>query len=151
MITHHVRQSGFGVTEHEPQQIQDAIYAVETMFSQHAIPLIPAEHMFVPGLYFRRFEMAEDTYLTGKIHVQDDGLIVAQGKVTFMTGEETRTIEGPCMVTVKGGTKPLLHAHTHVVFFSAHLNLDDTRDLEIIESRVVVPNELGCKPLEVLS
>ena len=151
LITHHVSQSGFGAVEHEPEQIQDAIYAVEAFFSQHAIPLIPAEHMFVPGLYFRRFEMAEDTYLTGKIHAQDDGLIVAQGKVTFKTGHETRTIEGPCMVTVKGGTKPLLHAHTHVVFFSAHLNLDDSQDMDVIESRVVIPNELGCKPVEVLS
>ena len=147
MITHRVGEAGFGAVEHDPDKIRRAIYQAESMMSQLGpIDLIPAEHMFVPGLYFRKFEMDADTFLTGKIHTQDDGLIVAQGTVTFLTEDGLRTITGPCMTTVKGGVKPLLHALTHVVFFSAHLNLDDTQDLALIESRVVTPNVLGCEP-----
>lgn len=151
MITHHVSTHGLGATEHSPERIREAIYAVESLFSQAGtIPLIEPKHMFVPGLYFREFQMGEDTYLTGKLHAQDDGLVIASGKVTFKTENEERTFEGPCMVTVKANTKPLLYAHTHVVFYSAHSNPDDTQDLEVIESRVVIPNQIGCQNKEEL-
>ncbi len=147
MITHRVSQHGLGAQEHDPDKVRRAIYQAESLMSELGpIDLIPAEHMFVPGLYFRRFEMAAETFLTGKIHTQDDGLIVAQGTVTFLTEDGMRTITGPCMTTVKGGVKPLLYALTHVVFFSAHLNLDDTQDLAMIERRVVTPNVVGCDP-----
>ena len=151
LITHHVSRSGYGARYREPEDIRAAIYAVEGLISQVSDrELIPAEHMFVPGLYFRKFEMEADTWLTGKLHAQDDGLIVAEGKVTFHTENESVTMKGPVMTTVKANTKPLLYAHTHVVFFSAHLNLDNTRDMAVIESRVVTPNEVGCQPVEVL-
>ena len=151
MITHHVSTSGLGATEPTKDRVREGIYAVEAVFSQmETIPLIEPKHMFVPGLYFREFQMAEDTYLTGKLHAQDDGLIIASGKVTFLTENGKCTYEGPCMVAVKANTKPLLYAHTHVVFYSAHSNPDDTQDLAVIESRVVAPNMIGCQPQEVL-
>jgi len=147
MITHHVSGSGIGVREHSKEEIRAAIYAAEVILSddRYRIEMIPPEHMFVPGLYFRRFEMAEGTYLTGKLHANDDGLIVAQGKVTFHTENGSVTMDGPCMTMVKANTKPFLYAHTHVVFFSAHLNPDDTQDIELIESRVIIHNALGCQ------
>lgn len=149
MITHQMEETGFGAVERDPDKIRRAIYQAEKFMSQNdPIDLIPAEHMFVPGLYFRKFEMEAETFLTGKIHAQDDGLIVAQGTVTFLTEDSLRTMTGPCMTTVKGGVKPLLYASTHVVFFSAHLNPDDTQDLALIESRVVIPNVLGCEPTQ---
>ena len=152
LITHHVSTSGHEAKDPTPSEIQAAIYATEAAFAQmETLPLIEPKHMFVPGLYFREFQMAEDTFLTGKLHAQDDGLVIASGKVTFITPDERRTFEGPCMVTVKANTKPLLYAHTHVVFYSAHSNPDDSRDLAVIESRVITPNALGCYPKEVLS
>ena len=148
MITHHVSTSGEGITDLSSEEIDDIIYSAEGEFavSPFVIPLIEPKHMFVPGLYFREFHMEENTYLTGKLHAQDDGLVVASGKVTFITKDSKKTIEGPCMLIVKANTKPLLYAHTHVVFFSAHANPDDTQDLDVIESRVVIKNILGCKP-----
>lgn len=149
MITHRVGEAGFGAVEHDPDKVRRAIYQAESLMSQLGpIDLIPAEHMFVPGLYFRKFEMEAETFLTGKIHAQDDGLIVAQGTVSFLTEDGLRTMTGPCMTTVRGGIKPLLYASTHVVFFSAHLNPDDTQDMTLIESRVVTPNVLGCEPAQ---
>lgn len=151
MITHHISKSGFGVKDHAPEDIRAAIYAVEGAFAaMNTWDVPPAEHMFVPGLYFRRFDMAENTYLTGKLHAQDDGLIVAQGTVTIHTEHGSRTIEGPCMTTVKANTKPLIYAHTPVVVFSAHLNPDDTQDMDLIESRVIIPNVLGVQNKETL-
>ena len=147
---------GFGVAERSPEEIRAMIYTAEAGFAGDGfhdmvqIPLIPAEHMFVPGLYFRCFKMAKDTFLTGKLHANNDGLIVAQGKVTFITEHGTRTLEGPCMTTVLANTKPLLYAHTDVVFYSAHLNLDNSRDMELIESRVVTHNQAGRQNREVL-
>lgn len=145
MITHHESESGIGVKQHTREEIRAAIYAAESILNdeKYKIELIPPEHMFVPGLYFRRFEMSEGTYLTGKLHANDDGLIVAQGKVTFHTENGSVTMEGPCMTTVKANTKPFLYAHSHVVFFSAHLNPDDTHDLDEIEKRVIIKNEIG--------
>ena len=151
VITHRISKSGFEAKEFSQEEREAAIYQAEATLSQFENIMLPAEHMFVPGLYFRRFEMEMDTILTGKLHTQDDGLIVASGKVTFITKDGERVIEGPCMLTVKSMTKPILYAHTHVVFFSAHLNLDDTRDISVIESRVVTPNSIGCKTMEVLS
>jgi len=146
-----MQETGFGAVDHDPEAIKRAIYQAESIMAKVGpIDLIPAEHMFVPGLYFRKFEMEEDTFLTGKIHTNDDGLIVAQGTVQFLTEHGLRTITGPCMTTVKGGTKPLLFALTHVVFFSAHLNLDNTQDMELIESRVITPNVIGCEPTKEL-
>lgn len=151
MINHRVSESGFGAVEHDPGKVRRAIYQAESLMSQLGpVDLVPAEHMFVPNLYFRRFEMEAETFLTGKIHAQDDGLIVASGTVSFLTEDGLRTMTGPCMTTVRGGTKPLLYALTHVVFFSAHLNLDNTQDLALIESRVVTPNTVGCEPKKEL-
>lgn len=150
-ITHHIGFYGVGCCEMSKEAIRASIYEAEAlMASSETVPLIPAEHMFVPGLYFRRFEMAEGTFLTGKLHARDDGLIVASGKVTFCTENGNMTIEGPCMTTVKANTKPLLYAHTHVVFFSAHSNSDDTQDIAVIESRIITPNAIGCQNQEVL-
>lgn len=151
MITHHMGKSGFGVKDHEPESIRAAIYAVEGAFAAMGpCDVAPAEHMFVPGLYFRRFDMDADTYLTGKLHAQDDGLIVAQGIVTIHTEHGSRTIEGPCMTVVKANTKPLIYSHTPVVVFSAHLNPDDTQDMEVIESRVITPNAIGVQNRETI-
>jgi len=150
-ITHHISTSGIGAKDFTPEDVDEAIYQAEQYFETISIPLIEPKHMFVPGLYFREFQMAAETFLTGKLHAQDDGLIIASGKVTFITKDERRTFEGPCMVTVKANTKPLLYAHTHVVFYSAHSNPDDTHDLDLIESRVITPNEIGCKPKQELA
>jgi hypothetical protein len=151
MITHHMSTIGFGAREIPKELIREGIYKIESAFAKmDTIPLIEPSHMFVPGLYFREFQMEADTYLTGKLHAQDDGLIIARGVVTFLTENEKCTYEGPCMVTVKANTKPLLYAHTHVVFYSAHSNPDNTQDLEVIETRVVTPNCLGIQPQEVI-
>lgn len=150
-VTHKVKESGFGARDYEPAEVRALIYAVERFIAATTdIDPLPPEHMFVPGLYFRCFRMAKNTFLTGKLHSQDDGLIVASGRVTFVTEHETRVLEGPCMVTVKANTKPFLYAHTDVVFYSAHANPDNSTDLIEIENRVITPNAIGVENMEVL-
>lgn len=151
MITHHVSLSGYGVEQHDSAEIRAAIFAVEKAIAQSETMEFNTEHMFVPNLYFRRLDLPAGSINTGKLHAQDDGLIIAKGKVTFITEHGPRTFVGPCMTTVKANTKPLVYAHEDTVMFSAHLNLDNTQDLALIESRVVIPNELGYEPKEVLS
>lgn len=106
--------------------------------------------MFVPGLYFRKFTMEAGTLLTGKLHAQDDGLILAEGKADFLTENGMTSLEGPVMVTVRANTKPVVYAHTHCTWFSAHRNDDDTHDLSVIESRVILDNTIECNERGVI-
>jgi len=153
MITHRVSTAGFGVQEYSQEEKRAAIFAAEGLILQarEAQITIEPEHLFVPGLYARKIVLPAGSWNTGKLHAQDDLLIIAKGRVTFYTEHGSRTLEGPCMTTVPANTKPLVFAHEETWMFSAHPNPDNSTDLEKIEGRVVIPNELGCMPKEVLS
>jgi len=158
MITTVVSQSGFGVQEWTPEEIDAAIYAAEAhmasqpledrlAFERFAAP----EHVFADKIVGRMIVLPEDSWNTGKLHRHEDLLIIASGTVEFLTKQGTvRRFEGPCMTTVQPNTKPFVHAITEVVMFSAHPNPDNSRDLDEIEDRVIQRNELGVKPAEVL-
>ena len=155
MITHLVSQAGYGVQEHTPEEIREAIFAIEQRICEAPNRIgFEGEHLFVDAakIYARSMFLPKGTINTGKLHAHDDLLIIARGKVTFFTEHGRRTFdatERPVMTTVKAMTKPVVYAHEDSWFFSAHSNPNGNSTVEQMESELVVPNEEGKIP-EVL-
>jgi len=153
MITNKISESGFGVKDRSKEEIQAAILQAEIFFASQPIEnhiQIEAKHYFVNGLYIREIFLPKDSFNTGKYHIQEDILIIARGKVTFFTEHGQRTLEGPCVTKVHANTKPCVFAHEDTVMISAHANPDNTQDIDLIESRIIVPNELADRSSEVI-
>lgn len=153
MITTVVSKSGYGVEDRNPDKIQAAILNLEAACAalpeDEKIPIEPI-HYFAPGLYVREIHLPAGSINTGKYHIHDDILIIAKGTCTFITEHSEKTYEGPCVAIVKAETKPAVWAHTDVVMISAHVNADDSRDIELIENRIVHQNQAGQHFQEVL-
>lgn len=154
-ITHHVGQAGFGVEEPTRGEVRGIIFAAEDIICKSPNRIgFDTEHLFVDEaqIYGRSMFLPKNTWNTGMIHVHDDLLIIARGKVTFRTEHGQRTFdatERPIMTTVKGRTKPLVFAHEDTWLFSAHTNLNGNTTPEEMASELVIPNEEGKIP-EVL-
>jgi len=150
MIVHRVSQAGFGAVEYSPDEIRDAIYAMETAIDQYPEKIgFENEHVFVNSIYGRSMFQPAGTILTGKLHANDDLLIIARGKVTFVTENGQITYDAtdrPIMTVVKANTKPFLFAHEDTWFFSAHPNPNGNTTHEQMEKELITPNKPGFKP-----
>lgn len=107
-------------------------------------PQIPNEprHWFAAGMYGRELPIQADAYVVGKIHRHEHFTLLLSGEATINTDRGMERITGPHIWVSPPGAKRALYTHTDCVFFTVHLNLDNTRDLEAIEADVIVPEPL---------
>jgi len=147
MIIHRVSQAGFDVREYTPEEIDKAIYEMESAIDKYPDKIgFENEHVFVNGIYGRSMFQPAGTILTGKLHANDDLLIIAKGKVTFVTKNSHVTFDAtdrPIMTVVKANTKPFLFAHEDTWFFSAHPNPNGNTTHEQMEVELITPNKPG--------
>ena len=104
-------------------------------------PQIPNEpkHHFAEGMYGRELPIQADAFVVGKIHRHEHITILLSGSATINTDKGMERITGPHIWVSPPGAKRALYTHTDCVFFTVHLNHDNTRDLEAIEADVIVP------------
>jgi len=112
-------------------------------FEQHLaqFPQIPNEpkHHFAEGMYGRELPIQADAFVVGKIHRHEHITVLLSGTATINTDKGMERITGPHIWISPPGAKRALYTHTDCVFFTVHLNHDNTRDLEAIEADVIVP------------
>lgn len=65
----------------------------------------PVRHYFAPGMYAREITIPKGVTLIGAIHKTENLVILSKGKLELVTDDGTRTIEAPCILTVKPGAK----------------------------------------------
>ncbi len=103
------------------------------------------EHVFTPGWYIRKLHIPAGAVLTGKIHVTEHICAVESGRIVVRTvGEEgvKELVAGDRFVS-QPGVKRVGYALEDTVFVNEHVNQDDTTDLALLESRLIIPEQLG--------
>ena len=112
-------------------------------------PQIPNEpvHYFANDMYGRELFIAADSIVVGKVHRHEHLVQLLSGEATVYTDKGMERIVGPKTWVSPAGVKRALYTHTDCLFFTFHLNPDNTRDIEAIEAYVVVPEpRIGSEP-----
>lgn len=104
-------------------------------------------HHFAPGMYGRECPIPAGMVVVGKIHRHQHFTFLLSGEATINTDRGMERITGPHVWVSQEGAKRALLTHTDCVFFTVHLNPDDTTDLAVIEARTIEPEPaLGHEP-----
>jgi hypothetical protein len=98
-------------------------------------------HHFAPGMYGRELAIPGGMVVVGKVHRHQHFTLLLSGEATINTDRGMERITGPHVWVSQPGAKRALMTHTDCVFFTVHLNPDDTNDLALIEERTIVPED----------
>ena len=96
-------------------------------------------HYFAPGMYGRELAIPGGTVVVGKIHRHAHLVQLLAGEATVYTDKGMERITGPKTWVSPAGVKRALFTHTDCLFFTVHVNANDTQDLEAIEADVIIP------------
>ena len=78
------------------------------------------------------------TFLIGKIHKQDHVWMLMSGSLITITEDGLKEIKGPAHGVADKGTKRVAYVKEDCVFINVIPNKDNTKDLDLIESRAAV-------------
>lgn len=111
---------------------------------------LPLVHRFTKGMYIREIFMPKGTLLTSKIHKTEHPFVVSKGSVSvWISEDDIQTIEAPYCGITKPGTRRMLYIHEDCIWLTMHRNDDDCQDLDIIEDRLIEPNDNEYLPEEI--
>ena len=99
----------------------------------------PLKHFFAPGVYIREIFMAAGLVVIGKIHKTEHFNIIQKGKVSIISEDETKVLEGPCTFISKAGVQKVLYIHEDTVWSTIHLT--EERDLDRLEAALIEPDD----------
>lgn len=108
-------------------------------------------HHFCRGMYARELRIPAGYVVVGKMHASENFFLLVSGEVTISTRDGMRRLTGPVLAVTKPGDKRVAYAHTDVIMFNFHTRADDAEDIEILESRYVVPQEEEHRALAYLT
>lgn len=101
---------------------------------------LDTDHHFAPGVYARVMKAPAGTVVVGKAHRDDHICILLKGSLTVtMENGSTKYMSAPAIWTAKGGQKKVGFVHEDLEFVNVHPT--DTEDLDVIESKVIIPEE----------
>jgi len=100
--------------------------------SMYALPQAdcPVRHYFAPGMYAREITIPKGVTLVGAIHKTENLAILSKGKLELVTDSGTVTLEAPCTVVVKPGTKNAALALEEAVWTNFLPNPDNETDTD---------------------
>jgi hypothetical protein len=78
------------------------------------------------------------TFLIGKVHKQDHVWMLMSGSLIITTEDGIKEIKGPVYGTADKGTKRIAYVKEDCVFVNVMINVDNTKDIDLIESRAAV-------------
>ena len=120
------------------EQIQQAQYFIATL------PQIANEpvHYFAEGMYGRALPIEANAVVVGKIHRHEHFTLLISGEATINTDRGMERIKAPHIWVSPPGAKRILHTHTDCVFFTSHLNANNSRDIDEIEADLIISESL---------
>jgi len=141
----------FDLTPQPKQVSREQVERLQDFLAQ--FPQIPNEprHWFADGMYGRELPIQADAFVVGKIHRHEHFTLLLSGEATINTDKGMERITGPHIWVSPPGAKRALYTHTDCVFFTVHLNQDNTRDLEAIEADVIEPESLLAQDAPMLA
>ncbi|WP_421883303.1 hypothetical protein [Methylibium sp.] len=118
---------------------REQIERLENYLVQEEQVEVPQVHRFAKGLYAREITIPKDTLMTGKVHLHEHVSVMLSGDMTVLTEDGVKRVKGPQVFISPPGTKRVGYAHEETRWLTVHLNEDEERDIEVIESKLVEP------------
>lgn len=123
---------GFKISQQEIFAVQDALLSGDDCIE----PVL--EHYFAEGVYGRLMKVPAGNWVVGKAHRTEHIAIMLKGKATITSDDGTvKLIEAPFMGVIPAGKKKMAYVLEEMWYVNIHPT--DTKDLDIIESRVIIP------------
>ncbi len=124
------------------QRIDQLECAFISNFNQELLEC-PLQHEFEDGKYIRSIFIQAGKYIIGKIHKQEHPFVVHFGKILVSAngGKKWELIEAPYKGTTTPNTRRIGYALEDTVWSDYHDNIDNTKDLKLIEDRVIIKRE----------
>lgn len=120
--------------EEAMKQVPDAYGMVE--FNEGKI-----KHHFGTGVYGRELFIPAGNVIVSKIHKGKTLNVIAKGVISVIDPETGyKTYKAPHVFVSSPMTKRIVIAHEDTLWITSHENINDSEDLEEIESRIVAKN-----------
>lgn len=101
----------------------------------------PLRHSFGDQTYMREIFIPRGTILTGKIHRQTHPYFLLTGEALVITEHDGAVyMQAPLAGISQAGVKRFIYAVTDLWWVTIHYNEDNTRDLAVLESRLIAPS-----------
>jgi hypothetical protein len=85
----------------------------------------------------REIFIPKGTTLTGKIHKTEHLNILSQGELSVWTEDGVKRLTASTVIKSQPGIKRVGFAHEDCVWITVHHNLDESRDVDLIEERLI--------------
>ena len=110
----------------------------KVFFGKKTVEIAPLQHSFCDCIYVREMKAKAGTFLIGKVHKQDHVWMLMSGSLIITTEDGIKEIKGPVYGTADKGTKRIAYVKEDCVFVNVMINVDNTKDIDLIESRAAV-------------
>lgn len=120
------------------EQIRALESAIRTDLPTYDVDALTSHH-FCEGLYARELFIPAGGVIVGKTHARQNFFLLAKGDLTVWTEQGMKRVRAPFMVVTQPGEKRVGYAHEDSITLNFHANPDDCTDLELLESRYIIP------------
>lgn len=107
-------------------------------------------HHFCAGMYARELFIPAGAVIVGKTHAVQNFFILVKGELLLASPEGPVRVRAPFMAVTQPGDKRAGLALEDSVCLNFHANPDDEQDLEVLETRYVIPEALPAPPAKEL-
>ena len=103
----------------------------------------PVTNHFDEGVYLREVTLPTNSYILGKKHKHSCINILSKGKLLLIdiTTGERQLLEAPYTFVSNAGVQKLAYIIEECVWINVHTNIDNTRDLDVLEDRLIEKEE----------
>ena len=101
---------------------------------------LPISHYFMDGVYIREMVMHEGMVVIGAIHKDLHMCFLLKGHLSVADEKGTKDYIAPCKIIATPGTKRVLYAHEHSIWYNTHKNPSNTQDVDQLEKELVAIN-----------
>lgn len=114
------------------EEIRHLISQVEKFIKENGELIeIDVKHYFSKGVYAREMPLKKGEIVVGKIHKHENLNILSKGKVSVLSIDGIKVLEGPYTFVGSVGAKRLIYAHEDAVWTTIHGT--DEKDVAKIE------------------
>lgn len=129
------------MTQQENRKFRKTVVELEALFNEiNGVSTrnpFPLTHAFAEGVYMRQVIVPSGNFIIGEIHKDSFVSFLLSGIISIVTEDGYKVRCAPETVIVPPMTKRFAYAHTDVVWTTIHPNLDNTEDINLIESRIL--------------
>jgi len=113
----------------------------DCMAEMPQLVIVPV-HTFTKGWYQRTITLPAGACIVGEQHGKRHIVHIISGEVSIVTDGVVQTLIGPAVYASAPGDQRVAFTHTEVVWATHHENPDDTRDVQVLRERLIVPRLL---------